>query len=152
MTDFFSSFYFVCRDGRCSVPRTSSASVEEQKRMLHYNQMLSSRGIQQCSLSVPSGVSGTDRGVRVLSGASGMGMMCGMNRNMPISRAGFQGMVSSPMLNSGSILSSSMSGMVNPVAGSSQGNSMLRPREALHKMRVSWFIFHLTNVLFIPGL
>lgn len=105
--------------------------------------MLSGRNIQQSSMSLPGGLPGTDRGVRMLPGGNGMGMICGMNRNMPISRPGFQGMASSSMLNSGTMLSSGMVGMPSPVtmntgAGSGQVNSMLRPRETLHMMRVSF--------------
>uniref|UniRef100_A0A2N9I759 Myb-like domain-containing protein n=1 Tax=Fagus sylvatica TaxID=28930 RepID=A0A2N9I759_FAGSY len=127
------------RDARYNVPRTS-LPVDEQQRMQQYNQMLSGRNIQQSSMSVPGALSGADRGVRILPGGNGMGMMCGMNRSMPISRPGFPGMASSPMLNSGSMLSSSMVGMPSPVnmhsgAGSGQVNSMLRPREGLHMIR-----------------
>ncbi|PON70810.1 Octamer-binding transcription factor [Parasponia andersonii] len=128
------------RDGRYSMPRTSSLPVEEQQRMQKYNQVLSSRNIQQSSLPVPGSLSGSDRGVRMLPGGNGMGMMCGMNRSMPISRPGYQGMTSPSLLNSGSMLSSSMVGMPSPVnmhsgASSAQGNSMSRPREALQMMR-----------------
>lgn len=127
------------RDVRYNVPR-SSLPVDDQQRMQQYNQMLSGRNIQQSSMSVPGALSGADRGVRMLPGGNGMGMMCGMSRGMPISRPGFQGMASSPMLNSGSMLSSSMVGMPSPVnmhsgAGPGQVNSMLRPREALHMIR-----------------
>ncbi|KAM4070609.1 hypothetical protein ACB094_12G178000 [Castanea mollissima] len=127
------------RDARYNVPR-SSLPVDEQQRMQQYNQMLSGRNIQQSSMPVPGALSGADRGVRMLPGGNGMGMMCGMSRGMPISRPGFQGMASSPMLNSGSMLSSSMVGMPSPVnmhsgAGPGQVNSMLRPREALHMIR-----------------
>nr|XP_008372482.2 chromatin modification-related protein EAF1 B-like isoform X1 [Malus domestica]XP_017187926.2 chromatin modification-related protein EAF1 B-like isoform X1 [Malus domestica]XP_028958333.1 chromatin modification-related protein EAF1 B-like isoform X1 [Malus domestica]XP_028958334.1 chromatin modification-related protein EAF1 B-like isoform X1 [Malus domestica] len=126
------------RDGRYSSPRTSSLPVDEQQR--HYNQMLSGRNIQQSGLSVPGALPGTDRGVRMVPGGNGMGMMCGINRGMPVSRPGFQGMASSSMLNSGNMLSSSMVGIPSPVnmhsgAGSGQGNLMLRPRDALHMMR-----------------
>ncbi|KAG6722046.1 hypothetical protein I3842_03G142200 [Carya illinoinensis] len=130
------------RDGRYNAPRTSSLLVDEQQRMQQYNQMLSGRNIQQSSMSVsgPGGLSGTDRGVRMLPGGNAVGMVCGMNRNVPMSRPGFQGMPSSSMLNSGTMLSSSMVGMPSSVsmhsgAGSGQVNSMLRPREALHMMR-----------------
>ncbi|KAK9282032.1 hypothetical protein L1049_004944 [Liquidambar formosana] len=127
------------RDGRYGVPR-ASLPVDEQQRLQQYNPMLSGRNIQQSSLSVPGALPGTDRGVRMLHGGNGMGMMCGMNRSMPMSRPGFQGIAPSSMLNSGSMLSSSMVGMPSPVnmhsgAASGQGNSMLRPREALHMMR-----------------
>lgn len=130
------------RDGRYGGPRASTLPVEEQQRMQHYNQMLSGRNIQQPSLSVPGALpGGTDRGVRMVPGANGMGMMCGMNRST-MSRPGFQGMASSSMLNTGSMLSSSMVGIPSPVnmhsgAGSGSGNLMLRPREG-HMMRVSY--------------
>ncbi|KAI4356403.1 hypothetical protein L6164_000428 [Bauhinia variegata] len=126
------------RDNRYGVPRTSPLSVDEQQRMQQYNQMLSGRNIQQSP--VPGSLSGSERGVRMLPGGSSMGMMTGMNRNVAMSRPGFQGMASPSMLSSGSMLSSSMVGMPSPVnmhsgVSSGQGNSMLRPREALHMMR-----------------
>lgn len=110
--------------------------------MQQYSQIQSGRNIQQSSMSVsgPGGLSGTDRSVRMIPGGNAVGMMC---RNMPMSRPGFQGMPSSSMLGSGTMLSSSMVGMPSSVgmhsgAGSGQVNSMLRPREALHMMRVSF--------------
>ncbi|KAJ0052445.1 hypothetical protein Pint_01548 [Pistacia integerrima] len=129
------------RDSRYNVPRTS-LPLDEQQRMQHFNQMLSGRNMQQSNLSAPGALSGAERGVRMLPSGNGMGVMCGMNRSMPMTRPGFQGMGSSPMLNSGSMLSSSMVGMPSPVnvhsgAGSGQGNPMLRPREAMHMMRAS---------------
>ncbi|KAE8646245.1 hypothetical protein Csa_015747 [Cucumis sativus] len=125
------------RDGRYSVPRTS-LPVDEQKRTQQYNQMPSGKNTHQSHLSVPLTHPGNERGVRMLPGANGLGMMCTMTRCMPVSRPGFQGMASSPVLNSGS--SSSMVGMsvpanIHTVAGSGQGNSVLKPREALHVMR-----------------
>ncbi|KAL5794794.1 hypothetical protein ACOSP7_003388 [Xanthoceras sorbifolium] len=129
------------REGRYGVPRTSLPG-DEQQRMQQYNPMLSGRNIQQSNLSAPGapGAPGAERGVRMLPGGNGMGVMSGMNRSMPMPRPGYQGMASSSMLNSGSMLSSSMVGMPSPVnmhsgAGSVQGNSMLRPREAMHMMR-----------------
>ncbi|EOX93924.1 Helicase/SANT-associated, putative isoform 4 [Theobroma cacao] len=126
------------RDGRYGVPRTS-LPADEQHRM-QYNQMLSGRNVQQSTLSVPGAISGSDRGVRMIPGGNGMGMMCGINRSMPMSRPGFQGIASSAMLNSGSMLSSNMVGMPTPVnmhsgPGSGQGNSILRPRDTVHMMR-----------------
>lgn len=111
--------------------------------MQQYGQMLPGRNTQQSNLSAPGTLSGAERGARVLPGGSGVGMMCGVNRSMPMQRPGFQGMPSSPMLNSGSMLSSSMVGMpsavnMHPGAGSGQGNPMLRPRETMHMMRVSY--------------
>ncbi|KAJ7961532.1 chromatin modification-related protein EAF1 B-like [Quillaja saponaria] len=127
------------RDGRYGVQRASSLPGDEQQRMQQYNQILSNRNIQQSSLSVPGSLPGSDRGVRMLPGGNGTAMMSGMNRSMPMARPGFQGIPSSSMLSSGSMLSSSMVGMTSPVHMHSgaprQGNSMLRPREALHVMR-----------------
>ncbi|XP_038877294.1 chromatin modification-related protein EAF1 B-like [Benincasa hispida] len=125
------------RDGRYSVLRTS-LPVDEQKRIQQYNQMPSGKNAQQSHLSVPLTHPGNERGVRMLPGANGLGMMCTVNRCLPVSRPGFQGMASSPVLNTGS--SSSMGGMSVPAnihtgAGSGQGNSALKPREALHVMR-----------------
>ncbi|XP_002521085.2 chromatin modification-related protein EAF1 B isoform X1 [Ricinus communis] len=127
------------RDGRYSVPRTS-LPVDEQQRMQHYNQMLSNRNLQQPNLSASGSLSGADRGVRMLPGGNPLGMMPGMNRSMPLSRPGFQGMASSSMLNSGSMLSSGMVGMPSPASmqsgsGPGQGNSMMRSRDGLHMMR-----------------
>ncbi|KAJ8749576.1 hypothetical protein K2173_026225 [Erythroxylum novogranatense] len=123
------------RDGRYNVAR-SSLPVDEQQRLQHYNQMLASRNLQQSNLPVSGTMSGTDRGVRVLPGGTGMGIVPGMNRSMPMSRPGFQGMHSSPMLNSGSVLSSGIVGMSSAVNvhPSGQGNS-IRPRETFNTMR-----------------
>lgn len=145
---FFLVFYIpinIFRDGRYGVPRASSLPVEEQQRMQQYNHVLSGRNIQQSGLPVPGALSGTDRGVRMLPGGNGMGLMGGINRSMPVSRPGYQGITSSSMLSSGSMLSPSMVGMPSHVtmhAGGSSGpgNSMIRPREALHMMRVSCFL------------
>lgn len=108
--------------------------------MQQYNQLSSGKSAQQSHLSVPLSHPGNERGVRMLPGANGLGVVCAMNRCIPVSRPGFQGMASSPMLNSGS--SSSMVGMPVPAnmhtgAGSGQGSSMMKPRDALHVMRVS---------------
>ncbi|KAK8521739.1 hypothetical protein V6N12_066325 [Hibiscus sabdariffa] len=127
------------RDGRFGVPRTSWPA-DEQHRIQQYNQMLSGRNIQQSNLSLAGAVSGSDRGARMLPAANGMGMMSGINRSLSMSRTGFQGMASSAMLNSGSMLSSNMGGMPSPVnmhpgPGSVQANSMLRPHDTTHMMR-----------------
>ncbi|XP_022960255.1 chromatin modification-related protein EAF1 B-like [Cucurbita moschata] len=126
------------RDGRYSVPRTS-LQVDEQKRIQQHSQMPSGKNALQSHSSVPLNHPGNERGVRMLSGANGLGMMCTTNRCMPVSRPGFQGLTSSsPALNSGS--SSSTVGMsvpanIHTVVGSGQGNSMLKSRETLHVMR-----------------
>lgn len=104
--------------------------------------MMSGRNIQQSSMSHPGSLSGSDRGVRMLPGANGMGVMGGINRSIAISRPGFQGVASSSsMLSSGGMLSSSMVGMPSAVSmhsgvSAAQGSSMLRPRETVHMMRV----------------
>lgn len=134
--------YLFFRDSRYGVSRTPPLSVDEQQRIQQYNQMISSRNMQQSTMSVPGSLSGSDRGgVRMLPGGNGMGMIGGINRNITMSRPGFQGMPSSSMLSSGGMVSSSMVGMPTPVnmhsgVGAGQGNSMLRPREAVHVMRV----------------
>ncbi|GMI85669.1 hypothetical protein like AT3G24880 [Hibiscus trionum] len=127
------------RDGRYGVPRTS-LPAHEQHRIQQCNQMLSGRNIQQSNLSLAGAVSGSDRGVRMLPAANGMGMMSGINRSLSMSRTGFQGMASSAMLNSGSMLSSNLAGMPSPVKmhpgpGPGQANSMLRPHDTTHMMR-----------------
>ena len=108
---------------------------------MQYNQMMSGRNMQQPNMSVPGSLSGSDRGVRMLHGGNGMGMMCGMNRSMSMSRPGLQGMAPSNMLNSGNVHSSGMVGMSSPVnmhsgVGAGQGNTMMRSRDSLHMMRV----------------
>ncbi|MFQ6620425.1 hypothetical protein Gotur_001275, partial [Gossypium turneri] len=127
------------RDGRFGVPRTS-LPADGQHRVQQHNPVLSGRNVQQSKLTLPGAISGSDRGVLVLAGGNGVGMMCGINRNMPMSRPGFQGMVSSTMLNSGSMLSSNLVGMPSPGnmhsgPGSGQGNSTLRPRDTIHMMQ-----------------
>ncbi|KAK8611734.1 hypothetical protein V6N13_131777 [Hibiscus sabdariffa] len=118
----------------------TSLPADEQHRIQQYNQILSGRNIQQSNLSLAEAVSGSDRGVCMLPAANGMGMMSAINRSMSMSRPGFQGMTSSAMLNSGSMLSSNMSGMPSPVnmhsgPGSGQANSMLRPHDTTHMVQ-----------------
>ncbi|KAL2957502.1 hypothetical protein AAZX31_18G153700 [Glycine max] len=126
------------RDSRYGVSRTPTLSVDEQKRIQQYNQMISSRNMPQSTMSVPGSLSGSDLGgVRMLPGGNGMGMLGGTNRSI---RPGFQGVPSSSTLSSGGMLSSSMVGIPSPVnmhagVGAGQGNSMLRPRETVHMMR-----------------
>lgn len=88
---------------------------------------------------------GVDRGVRMLPGSNGMGMMCGANRSMPMPRTGFQGVGPTGMLNMVSpnnMLSGNAVGIPNPMSAhstavSSPGSTMLRPRDALQMLRVS---------------
>ncbi|KAL2239209.1 UNVERIFIED_CONTAM: Chromatin modification-related protein EAF1 B [Sesamum indicum] len=124
------------KDARYVVPRSGSVSADEQQRIQPYNQMIPGRNIPQPNISRPGALPGTDRGVRILPGGNGMGMMPSVNRGMPMPRPGLQGIPSSSMVNSGSMVSPGMSS-ANMHAGVSagQGSSMLRPREALHMMR-----------------
>lgn len=105
----------------------------------------SGRNMQQSNLSLPGSVSGSDRGVRMVPNRNGVGMTCGISRSMSLSRPGLRGMASSTMLNSGCMLSN-LVGMPSPVnmhsgPGSGHGNSMLRPRDTMHMMRVSNLLF-----------
>ncbi|KAL6968032.1 hypothetical protein U1Q18_033836 [Sarracenia purpurea var. burkii] len=127
------------RDGRFGVPRSASISIDEQQRMQKYNQMLSGRNNQHSGLSVSGTPPGADRGA-CMSGGNGMGVMCGINRSVPMTRPGFQGIASSSMLNSGNMLSSSTVATSSPVnmhhgVSSGQGNTMLRPRDTLNMIR-----------------
>lgn len=127
------------RDGRYNVQRPSTLLVDEHHRMQQHNQTLSGRNLQQSNLSIPGNISGNNR-ARMLSNGNGMGMSSPMNRNMPISRPGFQGLAASSALNPNNMLSSGMVGVPSPVnmhTGSSpaQGNSMLRAREVVHIAR-----------------
>ncbi|CAN8268564.1 unnamed protein product [Cochlearia groenlandica] len=127
------------RDGRFSGPR-GSLPLDEQHRLQQYNQMSSGRNMQQPSLSTPGAVSGS--GHRMVPGGNIMGVTA-MNRMTPNSRPGFQGIVSSAMPNTGSMPSSSMMGIPNTgnihPGGASQGNAMVRPREAVqHMIRVGY--------------
>jgi len=126
-------------DARYPVPRSVSLPIEDQQRLQQYNQLLHRRNIRPSNLT--SGAPGTDRGVRCLPGGNGVGMMSGMNQNMPMPRPGLQGLASSPLLNSGSMLASSTGGMPNMnmpsgAASSCQGNSMFRSRDRLHVVHV----------------
>lgn len=138
------TWFLICRDGRYGVARSASLSIDEQQRFQQYNQMISGRNIQQPIMSTPGTLSGTDRGVRMLPGGNGIGMVGGTTRTMPMTRPGFQGVPASSMVNSGSMVSLGMVSMPSAVnmhsgVGSGQGNSMLRPRESLHMMRVRNF-------------
>ncbi|KAJ0796589.1 putative transcription factor MYB-HB-like family [Helianthus annuus] len=114
------------REGRYGIPRTGPLSVDDQQRMQQYNRMLSARNSQQSGLP-PGSHSVNDRGVRILPAGSGMGVMCGVNRNMKMARPGFPGVHSQSMLNSGSA-TPSPSGM---------HSGMLRPRDPMHLIRAN---------------
>ncbi|GAA0155508.1 chromatin/chromatin-binding, or -regulatory protein [Lithospermum erythrorhizon] len=132
------SLYPYVRDGRLAIPRSASLSIDEQQKMQQYNQMFPARNIQQPSLT--SSEPGTDRGMRMLPGANGIGAMGGVNRSGPVPRPGFQTMAPSPTLNSGIVHSSGMIMKPSPVnmlsgSRSGQGNSVMRARDSLHMMR-----------------
>lgn len=124
------------------VPRSASLSADEQQRMHQFNQMMSGRNTSQ--ISATGALQGTDRGVRLLPGGSGMGLVCGANRSMSTIRPGLQGIGSSSIANCGNQVSSSMSSAgVNSGGGSGQGSNMLRPRETLNVMQVCcYFLTH----------
>jgi len=135
------------------MPRATSLPVDDQQRM-HYTQMLSSRNIQQSSLSVPGAFlpMGVDRGAYMLPGASGNGMGMMGGRTMPMSKPGFQGINSPgmPVVSTGSMLASGGVGLPNPantnsLAVSSPGNSLLRPHDPLPVMQVSVSHQHFNN-------
>ena len=122
-------------DGRYGVPRSAALSIDEQQRMQQYNHMLSGRYIQQSAPSVSGAPRGTDRGVCIFPGGNVVGIASELNRTMPMARPGFQG-IAPPSMNSGSMISSSMSVMPSPVnepsgVGSGQGNSMKMMRVSL---------------------
>ncbi|XP_009621987.1 chromatin modification-related protein EAF1 B-like isoform X1 [Nicotiana tomentosiformis] len=125
------------RDGRYVVPRSASLPVDEQQRFQQYNQMRN----MQSNMAAPGVLAATDRGgARILSSGNSTGMMCGINRGIPMARPGFQGVASSSILNSGSMLSSGMGAMPNTVnmhsgVSSNQVNSMMRPHDGLHMIR-----------------
>ncbi|KAI8027358.1 Chromatin modification-related protein EAF1 A [Camellia lanceoleosa] len=121
-----------------STPPTPPPLQQQQQSL--QQQMPPQQQSQQSGLSVSGVPPGTDHGVRMLPGGNGVGIMCGMNRSMPMARPGFQGIAPPSMVNSGSMLSSSVAMMPSPVnmhsgVGSGQGNSMLRPRDTLNVMR-----------------
>ncbi|XP_047316069.1 chromatin modification-related protein EAF1 B-like isoform X2 [Impatiens glandulifera] len=125
------------RDGRYVVPRSAALPIDEQKRMQQYNQV-PGRNVQTLGLPVPSAPQGTDRSVRMLPSGNGMGVMCGKNRNMPMTRPGLQGFPSPSILNSGSAPSSNMTSMPHPTNmhhGVGSGQGMLSPRDNMHMMR-----------------
>ncbi|KAG9149525.1 hypothetical protein Leryth_014302 [Lithospermum erythrorhizon] len=128
------------RDGRFAIPRSAPLSVDEQQRMQQYNRMLSARNIQQPALTASE--PGTDRGMLMLPGVNGMGVMGGVNRCGPVARPRFQAMALPPTLNSGTVHCAGMVTMPNPVnmhsrSSPGQGNSVKRARDALHMMQLS---------------
>ncbi|CAA0825759.1 Chromatin modification-related protein EAF1 A [Striga hermonthica] len=132
-----SSLNSSVRDARYVPPRPTPTMTDEQQRMHQYNQMLSGRSVPQPTSS-PGALPGAERGGCILPGGSGLGLVSGGSRGMPMARPGFQGIASPPVVNSGSKVSSGISSPnVHSGVGSGPGSSMLRPREALHMMRDS---------------
>uniref|UniRef100_A0A0E0LRU8 Myb-like domain-containing protein n=1 Tax=Oryza punctata TaxID=4537 RepID=A0A0E0LRU8_ORYPU len=127
---------------RYGMPRPTSLQGDEQQR-IQYNQMLSSRSLQQPGVPVPGAPAGVDRGVRMISGAHGMGMMTGLNRGTPVTRPPFPRLGSSGMLNMvspGNMLPNNGQGMqntvnVHPGTIPGHGNTMLRPRDPMQMLR-----------------
>lgn len=143
---------FYHRDGRYGVPSSTSLSIDEQQRMQQYNQIISGRNIQQHTMSAPGAFPGADRGARMFTGSSGTGMVSGVNRSMSMARPGFQGLVSSSMVNSGSMVSpGALSVNMQSGLGSGQGNTVFRPRDNLNMMRVSVLSF-VYCILILPSL
>lgn len=114
--------------------------------------MVSGRNFQQSNIPVSGVHSGTDRGVRMITRGNGVGIPGGLHRNIPMSRPGHQGIGPSSLVGPGSMLSSGMMAMQNPVnihsgPGAAQGNLMMRPRDPMHMMRVRYLVFSLFNLL-----
>lgn len=128
---------------RYGVPRPTSLQGDEQQR-IQYTHVVNGRNLQQPGVSVPGVLpAGVDRGVRMMPGANGMGMMTGLTRCAPVSRPGFP-RIGSPgmrnMVSSGNMLSSNGQGMQNsvnlhPGAVPGPGNAMLRPRDPMQMLR-----------------
>ncbi|KAK1408467.1 hypothetical protein QVD17_40263 [Tagetes erecta] len=112
------------REGRYGIPRTRSLSVNDQQRMQRNDQMLSARNARGAH-------SVNDIGVHMLSAGNGMGVMCGPNRNMPITKPGLKGIASPSMLSSGPATPNSSSMQSGP------GNSMPRPHGPMHMIQVN---------------
>ncbi|XP_062213704.1 chromatin modification-related protein EAF1 B-like isoform X2 [Phragmites australis] len=130
---------------RYGVPRLTSLQGDEQQRM-QYNQMLNGRSLQQPGVSIPGVLpSGVDRGVRMMHGAHGMGMMTGPNRGTPVTRPVFPRLGSPGMLNvisSGNMSPNNGQGMqntvnVHPGAIPGPGNTMLRSRDPMQMLQIS---------------
>ncbi|PKU63483.1 E1A-binding protein p400 [Dendrobium catenatum] len=129
---------------RYGVHRSTTLPGDDQKRLQQYSQNFSGRNMQQSGISMTNALpAGVDRGVRMLPGGNGMGMMCGVSRSMSMPRTSFQGVGPAGMLNMVSpnnMLSGNVVGMPNPMGAhsssvSSPGNTMMRPRDALQILR-----------------
>lgn len=103
--------------------------------------MMTNRNTPQSNLSPSGALPGNDRGGRMLPSGNGMGLVGNVNRSMPMSRPGFQGVASSSMVNSANMVSPAISSPnMHSGVGSGQGSSVLRPREPMHMMRVCNYV------------
>ncbi|KAL8546567.1 hypothetical protein ACS0TY_006337 [Phlomoides rotata] len=129
--NFSSSPGALNSSARHAVPRS-----DDHHRVHLYNQMVPGRNVPQPNTAAPGALPGADRGVRMLPSGSGMGIMSGVNRSMPMARPGFQGIPASSMVNSSGVGSPGIaSPNMHAGVGAAQGSSMARPREGLPMMR-----------------
>ncbi|KAL8146814.1 chromatin modification-related protein EAF1 B-like isoform X2 [Apium graveolens] len=144
------------RDGRPGIPRSVSISTDEQQRLQQYSQMLSDRNFQHSNIPVSGVHSGNDRGVRMSTSGNAVGSHHGLNRSMQMPRPGLQGVASPSMVGPGSVLSSGMMAVPNPVnihsgPGAGQGNPMMRPQDPMRMMRPTQNVEHQRQMM-IPEL
>lgn len=104
-----------------------------------YNQAMPNRPVQHANAGAP----GTDRGAHLMPNGNSMGL----GRSMPMPRPGFTGIAASSALNSSNMIAPGVVGVsgsmnIHTSSSSPQGGSMLRPREALHVVRVSHLIYY----------
>lgn len=137
------------RVGRYAVPRAVSFPVDEQQRSQQYNPMLS--GNMQSNKSATGALAASDSGgARTHPSGNSMGALSGLNRGMTMARPGFQGIASSSMLSSGTTTMPSTVNMQSGVS-SNQGNSMSRPRDVSHMIRVSLFWIQIALFLWLSS-
>lgn len=145
---------------RYGVHRAATLPIDDQKRLQQYGQNFSGRNMQQSGIPMTSALpAGVDRGVRMLTGGNGMGMMCGVNRTMSMPRTGFQGAGPASILNMVSpnnMISGNVVGIPSPIGAHSSavscpGSTMLRPRDTLQMIRVSSMQYLAFALLFIDG-
>ncbi|KAL3615985.1 hypothetical protein CASFOL_040279 [Castilleja foliolosa] len=117
---------------RCVGPRPGSLPGDEQRLHQHNNQTIPGRNRPQPNISAS-----TDRGVRMIPGNNGMGMMGGANRSLPMPRPGVQIIPTSPLVNPGSMVVPVMSSanMHTGVGATGHGSSILKSRDNLYMMR-----------------
>ncbi|KAL9228318.1 hypothetical protein vseg_003911 [Gypsophila vaccaria] len=121
------------RDARYTAPRSGSLPIEEHQRLHQHNSMLPGRNVQASTLSSSGSISGPDRGVRMHPGGNGASLMPVVNRGIPMTRPGVQGIPSMSTMDSGSVIPSNVGGIpsnlnVHSGTSSGHGNNMFRPR------------------------